>query len=68
MTVKKLYLADDGFSFIEDSKEHFRAGIELDKEIPDSYKRIVIECFEKGWIKPVAYIREQELIWDKLHE
>lgn len=68
MSVKKLQFSDDDFCFNEDNTEYYRAAIELDKEIPVQFKRIVIECFEKGWIKPVAYIREQELIWDKLHE
>lgn len=67
MSVKKIAYGDENFSFQEDGEWHHRAGIEIvENKIPDEYKRVVIECFKKNWIRPVAYIRDNELMWEKL--
>jgi hypothetical protein len=43
-----------------------RAGFEIDDSCPENTKRFLIECIENGWIKPVAYMRESEYIWEEL--
>jgi len=40
-----------------------RASIEIDQECPDSYRIIVAQALECGWIKPVAHVTEQEMIF-----
>lgn len=45
-----------------------RAGFEIDSNCPENTKRFLIECIENGWIKPVAYMKESEHIWEKLEE
>jgi hypothetical protein len=39
-----------------------RAGFEISKSCPREYKLILSECIERGWIEPVAYMTERELL------
>ena len=43
-----------------------RAAIEVKKNIPYNYQLIITECIDKGWIKPVAYVKTKELFWEVL--
>ena len=45
-----------------------RAGFEIDPHCDDSYKMIIIECIINGLLKPVAYVREDEFMWETLNE
>lgn len=40
-----------------------RAGFEINQNIPYNYKLIISECIERGWLKPVAYITEREMLF-----
>lgn len=37
-----------------------RAAIEIGINCPDHYARVVLECYNRGWIKPVANVTEKE--------
>ena len=39
-----------------------RAGFEISKQCPREYRLILSECVDRGWIKPVAYMTERELL------
>ena len=39
-----------------------RAGFEISEKCPAEYQRILYECLGNGWIKPVAYMTERELL------
>jgi hypothetical protein len=39
-----------------------RAGFEISQQCPREYKLILSECIDRGWIKPVAYMTERELL------
>ena len=41
-----------------------RAGFEISRSMPDSYKQIVSQCIDNGWLKPVAYVKDTELFWE----
>ena len=45
-----------------------RAGFEVDKHCYDSYKVIIQECIANGWLKPIAYVKEEEFMWETLGE
>lgn len=45
-----------------------RAGFEINERCPREYKMIISECLNNGWLKPVAYIKESELMFDILTE
>lgn len=40
-----------------------RAGFEISQGCPNTYKDVVKECIERGWLKPVAYMTEKELLF-----
>ena len=52
----------DGFALVP------RAGFHILPECPPSYKQVIMECVNAGWLKPVAHIKDYELMLDKLHE
>ena len=45
-----------------------RAGLEISQRCPNNYIDVIRECLEQGWLKPIAYIKESEYIWEKLGE
>lgn len=40
-----------------------RAGFHILPECPNEYKRIIGQCIENGWLKPVAQVTERELLF-----
>lgn len=50
----------DGFSIIP------RAGFQINSKCPKEYKLVLQECISNGWVEPVAYITENEFMWDEL--
>ena len=40
-----------------------RAGFEISERCPAEYQKILYECWGNGWIKPVAYITEREMLF-----
>ena len=45
-----------------------RAGFEISCRCPEDYKFVIEQCIEHGWIKPVAYMKEEEFMWETLNE
>lgn len=45
-----------------------RAGFEITDNIPNTYRDVVAECITRGWLKPVAYMRDNELMWEILQK
>ena len=45
-----------------------RAGIEISNDCPRQYKSMITEAIKNGWLKPVAYMKESEFMWEKLKE
>lgn len=45
-----------------------RAGFEISKNCPKEYKAIIARCIDKGWLKPLATVRDSELFWEELHK
>lgn len=43
-----------------------RAGFEFASEMPGEYRTIIRTCLDNGWLKPVANVKEQEYMWEKL--
>lgn len=60
---------DDALFYMTDGiKMVPRAGIEISKSCPYNYQQILADCIDRGWVKPIAYIKTKELIWEKLGE
>ena len=45
-----------------------RAGFEVDINCPREYKLIIADCIDRGWIKPVAHVRDHEMFWEALSQ
>jgi hypothetical protein len=43
-----------------------RAGFQISEKCPNNYGKIINLCIAHGWLKPVAYIKEQDYMWEKL--
>lgn len=39
-----------------------RASIEIDSKCPTQYANIIAQCYDAGWIKPVAHCTEKEYV------
>jgi hypothetical protein len=39
-----------------------RAGFEIEDRCPKEYRMVISECINSGWLKPVAYMQEKELM------
>jgi len=66
--VHKILPTDNNFSITDEFIVYQRAAIHFDQNIPHSYAKIVIDCINNGWIKPVAYITEREKLFIGLSE
>ena len=45
-----------------------RAGFEISNDCPRQYKSMIMEAIKNGWLKPVAYMKESEYVWEQLGE
>lgn len=43
-----------------------RAAIEISNDCPYNHLQILQTCIDRGWIKPIAYMRDSEYVWEKL--
>ena len=58
---KVVKTGDKEWTFTEGMVLFRRAAIEIDETCPDMYKQIIAKCADKGWIKPVAYMPQEEV-------
>jgi flavoprotein len=65
-TFKKIKRGEADFLMTDGIKLVPRATIEISQCCPDNYKSLINECVEHGWLRPVAYMKESEYIWEKL--
>ena len=66
--IKEIRQGDANFRIADGIRLSPRAGFEISKSCPSNYKLILADCIDRGWIKPVAYVKEKELFWEVLEE
>ena len=67
MSYKKLEPTDAEFRFSPDGMTLVpRAGFEILQTCPREYRLVISECLERGWLKPVAFMRDAEYTWERL--
>lgn len=66
--LKIIRQGDSDFSMSVGMYAYPRAGFEIDKSCPENTINFLFECLRAGWIKPVAYMKESEYVWEKLAE
>jgi len=59
---------DDNFVIHDDMTMSPRAGFEISKRCPENYRDIIQECIGHGWLRPVAYMKDSELVWETLQQ
>ena len=67
-TIKTIRKDDPDFTIINGIYMAPRAGFEIAKECPREYRMIISTCINKGWLNPIAYIKESEYVWEKIGE
>ena len=66
---KTLRSKDADFSFSSDGLRIVpRASFEVSAQCPREYKLIIAECIGKGWLKPVAHMRDVEYTMELLRQ
>ena len=65
-TTRRIYRGQSGFDMIDGVKIVPRAEIEILKECPMSIRDTVAFAITKGYVQPVANVRDDELVWEKL--
>ncbi len=53
---------DPRFRIVDQFTTSGRAGFEISEHCPKEYQKFLMECWGNGWIKPVAYMTERELL------
>jgi len=56
--IRTIKQSDPRFNIVDNCVIAPRAGFEISQRCPDSYKSLILECINNGWIKPVAHERE----------
>jgi hypothetical protein len=65
-TTRRIYRGQSGFDMIDGVKLVPRAEIEILEQCPVGIRDTVAYAMAKGYIQPVANVRDEELVWDKL--
>jgi hypothetical protein len=60
MPSNPLFVFDDGMI------QSPRAGFHIKNTCPDPYKHVIMECIDRKWLQPVAYMRDHEVIMETL--
>ena len=66
--IKEIRQGDANFRMADGIRLVPRAAFEISKSCPHNYKLILADCIDRGWIKPIAYVKEKELFWEVLSE
>ena len=66
ITFKKIKRGEPDFMMNDGIQVIPRAAIEFSELCPTSLILQVQDAIGKGWIRPVAYMKENEYVWEKL--
>lgn len=65
-TTRRIYRGQPGFNMTDGVKIVPRAEIEILEQCPTHVRDTLSWAIAKGWIQPVANVRDDELVWEKL--
>ena len=65
-SIKTIKQDDPDFLIVDGFVLSPRAGFEVNEKCPAEYRQILRQCLDNGWIKPVAYMRDSEVAWERL--
>ncbi len=61
--IRTIKQGDARFRIVDKFTTCDRAGFEISQRCPENYRSLIQECISHGWLKPVAYMTERELIF-----
>ncbi len=61
--VRKIKPGDPNFDITDNFIIYPRALIQIDQNCPAYYATVINECIKQGWIIPVAYMTEREMMF-----
>ena len=65
-TTRRIYRGQSGFTMTDGIKLVPRAEIEILAQCPQGIRDTVAFAIAKGYVQPVANVRDEELVWEKL--
>lgn len=65
-TTRRLFRGEPGFHMTDGVKMVPRAEIVVLKECPANMVDMLNYAIAKGYVQPVANVRDEELVWEKL--
>ena len=66
--IKALKRGDNNFTINDGLTLTPRAGFQINQECPREYKLILAECINNGWLTPVAFMTDNEYMWEELQK
>ena len=62
----QLLPGDQGFNFQNGMVRYERAAMLIHPDCPDHVRGLILEARNRGWIKPVAYMKQEEWAWARM--
>lgn len=66
--VRTIHQTDPDFLIHDGMVLSPRAGFMINEKCPTNYRQVIKECLDNGWLMPVAYMKDSELVWDALQQ
>lgn len=61
--IRTLKPGDPNFVITDGLTQANRAGFEISGACPQNYAKVILDCIDRGWLKPTANITERELLF-----
>ena len=65
-TTRRLFRGEPGFSMVDGVRLVPRAEIVVLEQCPANLRDMLQYAITKGYVQPVANVRDEELVWEKL--
>ena len=65
-TTRRLWRGEPGFSMIDGVRLVPRAEIVVLEQCPANIRDMLQYAIAKGYVQPVANVRDEELVWEKI--
>ena len=65
-TTRRLFRGEPGFSIVDGVRLVPRAEIVVLEQCPTNLRDMLQYAIAKGYVQPVANVRDEELVWEKI--
>lgn len=67
-SIRTIKAGEPKFNIVDGPVLAPRAGFEINNKCPSEYRTIIVECLNRGWLLPVANIKDTELFWEEFQK